>query len=273
MNHFKPIPPVIKWTGSKGPVMPSLAGIFPRFYKRFFDPFVGGGSSIPYGGMNEHRVIAGDILPELVELWKEIKSNSSEIKSVYREMWGCLKEDPGYYYVVRDQFNRTRDPFQLFFLTRTAYSGLVRFNANNEFNTSLHFGRDGIQPDRLDKVVDMWERKYLHLVDFVCGDYRETLGDVDARDFVFLDPPYVGTKGQYQIGSSSFDYLGLIETLRKLNDVGAMWMLTLGGNDDDIIPGDIYMTKMSTRKTSSSLGRLKKSDSGAHDVVYVNYSI
>jgi hypothetical protein len=39
--------PVVKWSGSKRRVAPRLAALFPEC-RRFFDPFLGSGSLLPY---------------------------------------------------------------------------------------------------------------------------------------------------------------------------------------------------------------------------------
>lgn len=262
------IQPIIKWSGSKRPIMPELSVQFPRKYNTYIDPFVGGGSSLPY---SKTWFLAGDNMTSLVKLWVTIKNDSNRLKNYYRHLWNNLQEQGDkVYYDVRSRFNRYGDPLDLFFLTRTCYSGLIRFNASGEFNTSFHFGRKGMSPDKIDKVIDQW----IPIVSrggFFSGDYIETLSLARSGDFVFLDPPYVGSK-QYDLNSRKFDYNRLTMALEDLNNRGVYWMLTLGGSDDNPITSDIYQRIFFTSQKSSSLGRMSKSNIRSNDIVYMNYS-
>ena len=65
------VKPVIKWSGSKRAVAPELsAHITPA--KRYFEPFIGGGSLLPFRRIE--TAIAGDIIPELINLWHLIQN-------------------------------------------------------------------------------------------------------------------------------------------------------------------------------------------------------
>ena len=67
---MKSYPAVIKWSGSKRPVAKQLASYI--FYgETYFEPFVGGGAMLPYSLCD--KGMAGDIIPELIDLWNEIK--------------------------------------------------------------------------------------------------------------------------------------------------------------------------------------------------------
>jgi DNA adenine methylase len=241
---------------------------FPEKFDRFFDPFVGGGSSIPYNKNKD--IFVGDIIPELIFLWEIIRDFPSELKNFYTESWEKQKQNPDYYYHLRDVFNKTRNPYILFFLTRLSYSGLVRFNSKKEFNVSLHFGRDGMQPSKISPIIDDWS-KLIQDVTFVCCDYKDLLENAIKGDFVFLDPPYVGTKGQYHPDSSNFDFIQFYEALEILNKKGVLWMLTLGFDDKNNIPNELYRREIFNDGQNSSLARLKNITKYSKDVIYTNY--
>src|SRR5574344_1466966 len=187
-------PAVIKWSGSKRPVAKLLSDYF-TFGDTYFEPFVGGGAMIPFAQC-KHGV-ASDIIPELIALWEEIKNHPAIVSNEYELRWKSLqKQGPDVYYQVRDNFNRTRNCFDFLFLTRTCVNGLIRYNSAGDFNNSFHLSRPGINPDRLRDIVHQWSR-CLHNFEFFNIDYRETLASVKCNDFVFLDPPYGGTKDRY----------------------------------------------------------------------------
>lgn len=62
-------PAVIKWSGSKRPIATHLAD-YVTFGETYYEPFVGGGAMMPYAKCN--KGIAGDIISELIDLWREI---------------------------------------------------------------------------------------------------------------------------------------------------------------------------------------------------------
>lgn len=219
------IPPAIKWSGSKRSMAPGLAKLLPRF-ESYIEPFLGSAALLPYTGGTPGW--GGDIVSELIGLWKAIRDDPDPLIEEYRKHWMALQEQGHtYYYEVRSDFNLTRDPAGLLFLSRTCVNGLIRFNSKGDFNNSLHHTRPGIHPRRLAQVIKKWSH-YMQPIRLSQGDYRETLEAADASTFVFLDPPYAGTKGRYH--PQSFDYARFIDCLEWLNQRGAQWMLTLDGS-------------------------------------------
>ena len=269
----KLIPPVIKWTGSKRPIAYQLSNYFPKDANRFFDPFVGGGAILPY--FNGHKSVAGDIIPELVNLWTLIKDDPEKVISEYKIRWSRLQND-GYtvYYKIRDNFNKTKDPLDFLFLSRTCVNGLIRYNKNGLFNNSLHHTRPGIHPERLSKIIMDWNR-WIENITFVNQDYRKTLSTVSKGDVVFLDPPYVGTHARYI--PQSFDYDAFFKELERLSEIGAYWILTLDGEAgdrvyDNKIPKNIFKKKyqLSTGKSPFSKVQNNKQDT-ILESVYLNF--
>lgn len=269
---YKLIPPVIKWSGSKRPIAFDLARLFPAS-NRFFDPFVGGGSILPF--FKSKPSIVGDTIPELISLWNLIKKEPDKLKSGYSKRWDRLQTE-GYnvYYEIRNTFNETKDPIDFLFLSRTCVNGLIRYNRQGKFNNSLHHTRPGIHPNRLSKIIDDWS-KWVQNINFYNQDYKKTLLEVKTGDTVFLDPPYVGTKARYV--PQTFDYDVFFKELEKLNKIGANWILTLDGEAgnrfyDSKIPKDLYRKhlKMSTGKSPFSKVMNKKDDN-ILESVYLNF--
>ena len=72
-----------------------------------------------------------------------------------------------------------------FFINKTAYSGMIRYNANGEFN--VPFGRYKNLNTKLitDKHYELLGRTGI----YNC-DYSKIFDMAGADDFIFLDPPY-----------------------------------------------------------------------------------
>lgn len=216
--------PVIKWSGSKRSQSAKIKAFLPEDFETYYEPFVGGGSMLY--AISPAKAVCSDICSPLIDLWNKIKENPEELSSAYRERWTRLQTE-GYetYYKIRDDFNRNHSPLDLMFLSRTCVNGLIRFNANGEFNNSLHHTRPGISPDKLDKIIKDWSN-HIQGTEFFAGDYRETTQNAKEGDFIYLDPPYFHTKGRYY---GTIDFNEFIAYLESLNSRGIKYALSFDG--------------------------------------------
>ncbi len=264
--------PVIKWSGSKRLVAPELS----RFIinqKRYIEPFIGGGSMLPFRQIS--NAVASDIIPELINLWNQIKANPEKVADEYNKRWDRLQNEGHIvFYEVRDNFNKTKNEFDFLFLTRTCVNGLIRYNSNGEFNNSMHKNRPGVNPKSFKNIIFKWSY-YIKDVEFRNCDYRETLADADKNDFVFLDPPYGGTKDRYT--KTEFNLDQFYCELERLNSVGAKWILTFDGTAgtreyDYQLPQEIYKHKTEIKTGNSPFTKsMKTSIDAVYESVYFNF--
>ncbi|GHT35856.1 restriction endonuclease subunit M [Bacteroidia bacterium] len=265
-------PTVIKWSGSKRLVANQLAQYFSNC-ETYYEPFVGGGAMIPFA--RAKKGIAGDIIPELIDLWNTIKNNPLLVAEEYEKRWKELQtKGQEVYYQVREKFNQTKNCFDFLFLTRTCVNGLIRYNAQGEFNNSFHLSRPGINPDTLRSQLLLWS-KCVRKFDFYNIDYRECLSDVKYGDFVFLDPPYGGTKDRYT--RTEFDLDCFYAELDRLNSIGAKWMLTFDGTAGDreyayAPPREIFVNKFFINTGNSAFTKIMDNRKDTiQESVYVNF--
>lgn len=204
--------PVIKWSGSKRSQARSLIAMFPNF-KTYYEPFVGGGSVLY--ALKPSNAVCGDNYEPLVRLWKLIQTNPIKLSASYRVNWERLQsEGSQVYYEIRDRFNHSPNPEDLFFLSRTCVNGLIRFNKSGEFNNSFHLTRKGMNPSSIEKLLLNWS-KTIQSVDFVYADYGESTKNASSEDFIYLDPPYFNTKDRY-FGTIDFnEFVTFLEGLNK----------------------------------------------------------
>lgn len=232
--------PVIKWSGSKRSQAEKILSFFPDEFNTYFEPFIGGGSMLY--AVSPEKAICGDVCEPLIELWNMIKTEPEKLSVEYEKRWSRLQNE-GYqvYYEIRDDFNRDHKGEDLLFLSRTCVNGLIRFNANGEFNNSLHHTRPGIAPERLKKIIVDWNQ-HIQGAEFATKDYVETTKSAKKGDLVYLDPPYFHTKGRYY-GTIDFD--AFLEYLEDLNKREIKYILSFDGKrgDDDFtvsLPPDLY---------------------------------
>lgn len=269
---FATVPSLIKWTGTKRGQASRIVRSFPRF-GRYFEPFVGSGAVLY--AIAERGGVAGDAFEPLIGIWHAVQSSPDEVVAHYRREWTQLQRSlPDHYYVVRERFNRTRDPLDLNFLLRTCVNGIVRFNKSGEFNNSFHLSRRGMEPDRYEQIVAQWSR-LIAKVRFACQDYEETVADARKGDLVYLDPPYAGNHQRY---SANLDLDRFWSTLERLNSRSVFWALSFDGSRGSAdlthpVPESLYVRRLDLASGHSPVGKVLNSN--CTDVVeslYLNYS-
>jgi len=269
---IKRFPPVIKWSGSKRSVANSLSKYIPKS-KRYFEPFLGGGALLPFRKIQTG--LAGDVIPELIALWNAIKTNPERVSDEYKKRWERLQKE-GYevFYLIRDNFNTTRNEYDFLFLTRTCVNGLIRYNNQGDFNNSFHLTRPGINPENLRSIIFQWHY-IVKSIEFYNCDYRELTAIAKKDDFIFFDPPYGGTKGRYT--KEKFDLNIFFDELARLNDKGVKWILTFdgkAGNRNYIyeLPKNLYCQKTFIQTGHSPFSKLMNTSiDNVNESVYLNF--
>jgi len=146
-----------------------------------------------------HRALVNDINPHLINFYRHLKRGLT----IRIEM----ENDAAAFYANRLRFNdllaagktRTVEVASLFYyLNRTGYNGLCRFNSRGQFN--VPFGRyNRITYTRdfvgYSNVFANWE--------FRSQDFEDLR--LHADDFVYADPPYDVPFTQYARGRFSWD--------------------------------------------------------------------
>ncbi len=266
--------PVIKWSGSKRSQSEAIKKFLPSTINTYYEPFLGGGSMLY--AISPKRAICGDICEPLITLWNEIKNHPSELAEAYSIRWHRL-QDEGYqvYYEIRDDFNRDHKPEDLLFLSRTCVNGLIRFNANGEFNNSLHHTRPGISPDSLRKIILDWS-EHVQCSEFHAQEYTKTSEDAQKGDLVYLDPPYFHTKGRYY-GTGTIDFEEFYQYLSSLNSRGVKYILSFDGRrgDDDYtveLPKELYKRHEFIPSGNSSFKKvMDKENLQVYESLYLNF--
>lgn len=225
-HSSKVIPSIIKWSGSKRKQAQTIIQHIPK-HTRYVEPFLGGGAVLFHNASN---AIASDIYQPLIDFWSLVQKDPQDLIANYHKQWTKLQSDlPAYYYVVRERFNEKQDARDLNFLLRTCVNGIVRFNDKGDFNNSFHLSRKGMNPQLFAKNVLEWSDQ-IKGVEFLCCDYEETLNRCKKGDFVYFDPPYLGSKNRY---INDLDFDRLLKNLDNLNKRSIKWALSFDGTRGD----------------------------------------
>ena len=249
------VPSLLKWTGSKRSQAVRIAALAPRF-DRYFEPFLGGGALLYLLG--RPGAVGGDIFTPLISFWTMVRDEPERLIADYAGQWAALQADlPGYYYVVRERFNRHRRPEDLNFLMRTCVNGIVRLSRKGDFNNSFHLSRRGMRPTRFADAVRLWTRR-VRGIDFRVSDFEETTADAVSGDFVYFDPPYARNKDRY---IADLDLDRFFRVLEDLNRREVKWALSFDGCRgstlyDGAVPGSVYRRKQSLNSGYSAVSKV-----------------
>ena len=190
--------PPLKWAGGKRWLVPHLAPIWSRYAeRRYVEPFCGGLAVVL--GLQPARALLNDINPHLVNFYRHLQTGMQpQIE---------MRNDEQLFYRHRERFNqliqnggaKSREAAELFYyLNRTCFNGLCRFNKGGEFNvpfgtySTINYATDF---GAYAAVLRQWE--------FTNVDVEE-LG-IQETDFIYADPPYDVEFTTYSSGGFSWD--------------------------------------------------------------------
>lgn len=216
------IPP-IKCQGIKTKLVPFIASsIRWNGRGRWIEPFLGSG--VVALNIEAKRALLADSNIHIIRFYQGIQQGTVTPESVRthleHEGANLLKRGEDHYYAVRERFNSEGDPHDFLFLNRACFNGVIRFNRKGEFNVPFCRKPDRFRPAYVTKIVNQvdWVARKLRGKDwiFVAQDWRETLAQVNASDFVYLDPPYVGRHADYYNQWTDRDAIALAKAAKQL---------------------------------------------------------
>ncbi len=224
--------PPIKCQGIKTKLVPFIAeNLLWDGKGKWIEPFLGSG--VVLFNILPDRALIADTNKHIIQFYKDIQNgeiNEIIIKK-YLEKHGHILYDKGddYYYEMRNRFNESGGSLPFLFLNRSCFNGMMRFNSNGEFNVPFNHKLNRFRQAYVTKIVNQvsYVRKVMQNRDwtFEVLDWEETYHYVDAKDFVYLDPPYIGRHTDYYNTWSDDDAIRLAEQTLKL-DAGfalSMW--------------------------------------------------
>lgn len=256
--------PFVKWAGGKTQLLNQIDGVIPPHLKQdgftYIEPFVGGGAVLFHilnSYSNVEKVVINDINKELINTYKTIRDNVTELIEVLTEWqteYHYLSDDEekkkAYYYDKRKLFNsadleQATQSALFIFLNRTCFNGLYRVNRKNEFNVPIGSYKKPMICDT-DNLLSV--SKLLKKVVIMNQDFEKTLSKANKNSFFYFDPPYkpLSTTSNFtSYASSEFDdneQVRLAKFCEKLDKLGHNWALS--NSDLETNSGDNFFTEL-----------------------------
>lgn len=175
--------PPLKWAGGKRWLVPHLKPLWlSHQHRRLVEPLCGGLALTL--GLLPARALLNDVNEHVINFYQWLK------RGFQTDL--VMRNDAELFYALRRRFNelitehkaKSRDAASLFYyLNRTCYNGLCRFNSKGQFN--VPFGRY----KRINYTRDFSAyRTTFSAWEFSAVDF-EALA-LESGDFVYADPPY-----------------------------------------------------------------------------------
>lgn len=210
----KKLKPLFKWSGGKRKEIPAFIHHYPQDFKVFVEPFVGAGAV--YFDLNfEGENFIADTHDEVISFYKQFRSQENIEKmiafmnnpwihvlksyfaterasDIYDELPPeFLRSGEATYYYVRDGLkitNELKKACRFYYLRKTAYRGMLRYNPKGEFNIPWGKYKNVNYEDlRNQEYSDLLSRTTIREWSF-----EKTMNKFRNREdaFIFLDPPY-----------------------------------------------------------------------------------
>ena len=234
--------PLVKWVGGKRQLMPELLKNMPISFKRYFEPFIGGGAL--FFELQPYNAYISDMNEELINLYCVVRDNVFELITDLNKH----KITKEYYIKIRNldrtskykKLTNVQRASRFIYLNRTCFNGLYRVNSKGEFN--VPFGNY-----KNPKIIDVDNllncSSLLKNTEIKHADFSAILECAQKGDFVYFDPPYVPlneTSSFTSYTKNGFDMemqIKLNEVCNELNSMGVKFMLS---NSDTTVINELY---------------------------------
>ena len=259
------IPHPIPYQGSKRKLAPAIGQYLPRTIDTFYEPFAGSAAMTIYAAHYRlaARFVVSDSLPPMVALLRAIIEKPTDTANEYRTLWhGQKSGDASYFNRVRDRYNDTGHHIDLLYLICRCVKNSIRFNRVGRFTQSVDKRRLGMKPDKMQSAIVGVSSILRGRVEFRVGDWLETTADARSSDFIYMDPPYLGTSTgrdrRYHKQIMQDELVSGLESLRQRNIQFALsYDGTTGGRTyGPPLPEELGLTRLLLRAGTSSQATL-----------------
>lgn len=228
--------PMLKYRGGKSKEIKFYEKYFRIEYDRYFEPFFGGGATYFY--FEPNKAVINDLNNKLISFYNDVKYNFNQLKLELNQLQYIYEENQlefetlkkcnpnkknhnnneDLYYEMRKEFNYPSGKYLhgtvYYFINKTAYSGMIRYNKKGEFN--VPYGR---YKNFNTNLITNKHYELLKNTEIYNLDYAKIFEMATPNDIMFLDPPYDCVFNDYgnDDGFNEEDQRRLAEEYKNLN--------------------------------------------------------
>lgn len=178
--------PFLRWAGSKRRLLPILKTFWTKKHNRYVEPFAG--SACLFFALKPPKAILGDLNPELIATYLEVKHRIDGVLEELRKVPAADREE---YIRLRKAdpkaMTKAKRAARFIYLNRYCFNGIYRTNLQGQFNVPYSGVRCGGFP--AEEVFQKCSRR-LQNVRFMRGDFERVLEKAERGDLVYMDPPF-----------------------------------------------------------------------------------
>ena len=242
------------YMGDKFKLLDQLKDKFPKKINSFIEPFIGGGSV--FLNVEANNYFLNDRDKHLIGLHKHLIKSSKSPNIFFKKVKNTLEKyglsrsyekdiipknlrkkfvktyyaqfnKQGYTKLKNDfNCNKKIDYTSLYILLILGFNRILRFNSNGKFNLpvgNVDFNKNTLTA--LDNYFKVIKNKKVKLHNH---DYKKFLNKINFKkdDFLYCDPPYLITAGEYNKYWNENDEVELLKKLDELNKRKVKWALS-----------------------------------------------
>jgi DNA adenine methylase Dam len=211
------------YTGSKFKLLEQILPEFDYTKPYFVDLFMGGGSVYTNVVDKYQKILANDIIKDLVGIHQELL-NSDDIIEVTKSI--CPdKTDANAFLRLRDDYNLNPSSEKLWALMLSCTSNMMRFNQKFKFNQT--FGKRTWNSSTQNKVETFIKhiRPFQDKIRFTSNTFNDVNISSD-KVMVYADPPYSNTEAGYNAYWKKDDDDKLYNFLLDIDRKGSSFMIS-----------------------------------------------
>ena len=255
---------IIPYIGCKSGFAHIFDSLVPDDYgDRIYDVFGGGGGFAFYAcdRFGSRNVVYNDHNPVITNFVKSLKKDPDGLYDQYQRHY--KKSGSDYYLRVREQDleDGVLGAGRFFYLAKNAFSGKIRFNSGNRFNSPM---RKNARCPKIDMdAIRLLSNTIKHLR-ITKKDFEE-FKDVRGS-FVYLDPPYMNnTNGHYNATVGLSDFVGFVKEIQKSNKV----MISEQNSPDDLMLASYNVFHVTLNRSLQYFTQKESS----REILAVNYDV
>ncbi|MGM9617703.1 DNA adenine methylase [Butyricicoccus sp.] len=265
------IPALLKWIGNKQRFAELIVSYMPTEFNNYYEPFLGSGAvmaELLYSDENKmyphfSHAYGSDVLPFLIGIFDIVKNEPAVLIDYYKsEIEQYMQDRNAKYFEIRDRFNENHNALDFCLLSRTCYSGIIRFRKSDGYMSTPIGPHKPISPDTFMKRVNLWHQ-LLEKASFATMDFEKAMSQATAGDVIYCDPPYTHSQ-RIIYGAQNFKIEQLWDTIRDCKQRGVKIMLSLNGTRESRkknisveIPDDLFKRKIIIDCGTSMIDRLQ----------------
>ena len=267
------------YQGSKRSISRHILPHVPHGADLLVEPFCGSAAVALAAAIRgkAQRFWLNDANEPLMALWREILDQPLGLAERYEQLWrDQLADRKAHFFLVRDQFNRTKAPHLLLYLLARIVKGSVRYSADGRFNQSADNRRYGMRPEAMRAQLLRVSALLARRTRITAKDFRSVVAETAPEDVIYMDPPYQGTSSardhRYYGGLA---YAEFVAALRLMNRASKSYIISYDGQTGAkahgrLLPGELGLKRLEIRAGRSSQSTLLGRDCETIESLYLS---